>query len=88
MAIELYDAWEVRVPVDDSLTFNEARRNVEQHMAAMGGSVTFRRGKGRRARSKRFHFWEASDYQSAVALYFTFGDQLRKQKYPLKEGQP
>lgn len=84
MSVNLYDAWEIRIPVNPHDTFNEARDRILQHAAVTNLDIRFRRGKGRREPNvNRYHFWEAKTEADAMALYLAYGDSIKPQKYPI-----
>lgn len=84
MSMNLYDAWEVRVPVHPDDTFNQAKARVQTHADQMNLAVRFRKGKGRREKNvTRYHFWEAHTEADAMALYLAYGDAIKPHKYPV-----
>lgn len=77
----LYDAWEVRTPFSEEVTYRQARDAIMQHAKTMGIHLVHRRSKGPRHQTPRYHFWELDNYTDAFAVFLAFGDSIKPQQY-------
>lgn len=77
----LYQAWEVRTPLQDSETFKGAIARIESHARELGIETRWRKGHGQRNVTARYHYWEVRDEVQAVTLMMACGDKVNIQIY-------